>query len=384
MTKTYSGSRIAKAGKQLIGDDIAARDEALEVLSYWRFSHEKPLDNALKLLQEHATAKDKHAIFAKRLKRYRSIDGKLRRFPSMSLKAMQDIGGARAIVSTTKQAKQIARSLKKRPEFKNSLGNVLFKNYVEEPKADGYRGYHLVGSFPDGAGANRKIELQIRTKLQHDWATTLEVVELFTGQALKSNRGSDDWKSFFRNVSMQFAVMEKDSLFGRLKPSAKFEAYGRQLLIEDENKYERIKSCLAVKKQVTKLNIVSVLEAFAHSLKMTDDWLNDSSVKVSGYVLLMVDTSDPTRSTVQGRFFSESDISLAEKEYAEIERSTVDNQSIVVALVSTTAVGGIREAFPNYFADSTDFLTHLRLIIAAPVTLPTENFLSGMFKRLTR
>ena len=383
MTKTYSGSRIAKAGKQLIGDDIAARDEALEVLSYWRFSHEKPLDNALKLLQEHATAKDKHAIFAKRLKRYRSIDGKLRRFPSMSLKAMQDIGGARAIVSTTKQAKQIARSLKKRPEFKNSLGNVLFKNYVEEPKADGYRGYHLVGSFPDGAGANRKIELQIRTKLQHDWATTLEVVELFTGQALKSNRGSDDWKSFFRNVSMQFAVMEKDSLFGRLKPSAKFEAYGRQLLI-DENKYERIKSCLAVKKQVTKLNIVSVLEAFAHSLKMTDDWLNDSSVKVSGYVLLMVDTSDPTRSTVQGRFFSESDISLAEKEYAEIERSTVDNQSIVVALVSTTAVGGIREAFPNYFADSTDFLTHLRLIIAAPVTLPTENFLSGMFKRLTR
>jgi len=64
MTKTYSGSRIAKAGKQLIGDDIAARDEALEVLSYWRFSHEKPLDNALKLLQEHATAKDRHAIFA--------------------------------------------------------------------------------------------------------------------------------------------------------------------------------------------------------------------------------------------------------------------------------------------------------------------------------
>ena len=112
-------------------------------------------------------------------------------------------------------------------------------------------GTHFVGGagppFPDGAGANRKIELQIRTKLQHDWATTLEVVELFTGQALKSNRGSDDWKSFFRNVSMQFAVMEKDSLFGRLKPSAKFEAYGRQLLIEDENKYERIKSCLAVK-----------------------------------------------------------------------------------------------------------------------------------------
>jgi len=178
--------------------------------------------------------------------------------------------------------------------------------------------------------------------------------------------------------------MEKDTLFGRLKPNAKFEAYGRQLLIEDENKYKRIESCLAVKKQVTKLNIVSVLEAFAHSLKMTDDWLNDSSVKVSGYVLLMVDTSDPARSTVEGRFFAESDISMAEKEYAEIERSTVDDQNIVVALVSTTAVGGIREAFPNYFADSTDFLTHLRLIIAAPVTLPSDNFLSGMLKRLTR
>ncbi len=377
MSKTYSGKRVAKAGKQLIGTDKTARDEALEVLSYWRFSHEKPLENALTILRQIATSKDKHAIFAKRLKRFRSISGKLERFPDMSLKTMQDIGGCRAIVSTTKQVKQIVRELKKRPQFKNSLGKIRFKDYLDKPKADGYRGYHLVGKFDDGSGEKRNIELQIRTKLQHDWATTLEVVELFTGQALKSNRGSEEWHEFFREVSTQFAIMEKASVFKTLKPSAKLEAYGRHLLAGDEQKEDRIRSCVAVKGYANKLNINTILEAFANSLRITDDWLKESSV--DGYVLLEVDTSASRQSTVKGKFFSKEDIEEAEREYTQLEKSTAETQSKVVALLSTTAVGGIREAYPNYFADSTDFLKHLRLILDAPVTLPTKRSLSNAF-----
>ena len=357
MPKTFSGNRVHKAGKQLIGHDKEAHDEAFEVLSYWRFSHEKPLENALTILGKIATSRDKNAIFAKRLKRYRSISGKLERFPDMSLKTMQDIGGCRAIVSTTKQVKQIVRELKKRPQFKNSLGKVRFKDYLDRPKKDGYRGYHLVGKFDDGVGEKRNIELQIRTKLQHDWATTLEVVELFTGQALKSNRGSEDWHEFFQEVSTQFAIMEKASLFQTLKHSQKLEAYGRHLLAGDGKKDDRIRSCIAVKNQASRLNINSILEAYAHSLKITDDWLKQSSV--DGYVLLEVETNWPNQSTVKGKLFLKEDIEEAERIYTQLEKSTAETQNKVVALLSTTAVDGIREAYPNYIADSTDFLKHL-------------------------
>lgn len=383
MSETYSGKQISRAGKQLVSDNAEEREEGQKVLSYWRLSHEKPLENALEILRTITIEKDKNATFAKRLKRKFSISGKLERFPEMSLKTMQDIGGCRAIVSTPKQVKQIARILKKRPEFKNNLGKVRFKDYLDHPKDDGYRGYHLIGKFSDSAGKSRNIELQIRTKLQHNWATTLEVVELFTGQALKSNKAEEKWQTFFKNVSAQFSVMEKAPLFSTLSKQKKLEAYGEQLLANDEGKHERIKTCIDVKDQARKLDIVSVLEAYAHSLKVTDDWLKEKS-SVNGYVLLEINKDKSGAGTIKGSFYLEEDIELAEKEYTKIESLAADTEGTVVALVSTTAVGGIREAYPNYFADSADFLEHIKLIIQAPVSMPKESILTKILRSFRR
>jgi len=40
------------------------------------------------------------------------------------------------------------------------------------------------------------IEIQIRSKLQHIWATAVETVGFFTGQAIKSNEGEKEWNDF--------------------------------------------------------------------------------------------------------------------------------------------------------------------------------------------
>ncbi|MES2088944.1 MAG: (p)ppGpp synthetase, partial [Pseudomonadota bacterium] len=52
----------------------------------------------------------------------------------------------------------------------------------------------------------------------------------------------------------------------------------------------------------------------------------------------------------------------AETDYTKAEQQHAKSDEIVVALVSATALGGIKEAYPNYFADSTEFLKHLLLI----------------------
>lgn len=374
MAKQFSGKQVIKAGEELTKLeklDEESFESAFNVLSYWRFSHEKPLENALSTLREVALQKDRGAIFAKRLKRYISIVMKLRRFPAMKLKNMQDIGGCRAIVSNPKKVYQIVRELKTKPEFRSEDGKIRFKDYIETPKEDGYRGYHLIGKFYGPGDEKRSIELQIRTRLQHDWATTLEIVDLFTGQALKSNQGEIDWKEFFLSVSQQFALMESIHLFNTFSNEKKFNEYVNKLEEASSEKSSRLKSCLKAQQYTTKLDVVRLLEAYAHSLKIADERIEEA--ERDGYVLLEVDTKE---AIVTSSLFDNDENEEAEKMYAEAEKRATAKEGLVVALVSTTAVGGIKEAYPNYFADSTDFLKHLILVMRVNIGGHDTNFRS--------
>lgn len=58
-------------------------------------------------------------------------------------------------------------------------------DYIKSPKEDGYRSLHLVFACNNGAGgiARFNLELQLRTRLQHDWSTALETA----GSVFKMN-----------------------------------------------------------------------------------------------------------------------------------------------------------------------------------------------------
>jgi len=64
--------------------------------------------------------------------------------------------------------------------------------------------------------------------------------------------------------------------------------------------------------------------------------------------------------------------------YTEAEKQSAGKEYIVVALVSTVALGGIKEAYPNYFADSTEFLKYLLFVTNAPPQ-KDRGFLSSLF-----
>ena len=84
-------------------------------------------------------------------------------------------------------------------------------DYISRPKSDGYRSHHLKLNFNGTRTQNhngRRIEIQVRTRLRHSWATAVEAVGMFRGEHLKSHQGSDAWLRLFTLMSAEFALSE--------------------------------------------------------------------------------------------------------------------------------------------------------------------------------
>ena len=204
----YSGNQINKAGK-IIADPFSTpkeREEALVILNNWRAAHAYPLQVICSNLRQ----KNPDAIVVQRLKRLESITGKIQRFPEMQLYKMQDLGGCRVIVDTIKQVYEAI------DKYKSSRIRHILKreyDYIANPKESGYRSYHMVYQFhsesKDTYNKNMFIEIQFRTKLQHMWATAVEMMGIYTKSNLKSSQGDYDILRFFTLVSSLFAIQEK-------------------------------------------------------------------------------------------------------------------------------------------------------------------------------
>lgn len=276
----------------------------------------------------------------------------------MKLKNMQDIGGCRVVLSSEKKLRKIVRELKKSPEFEMINGKYRHKDYIKSPKNDGYRSYHIVGKFNDTNNEIKNIEIQLRTRVQHYWATALEIVDLFTGQALKSNQGDEEWKNFFHNTSIQFSTIDSIHMHEQLEPSLRKDIYVK--MIDGD---ERLLQTRALtKKGCDKLKVFEKLQAYSNSLKIIDDTLKNEEAGVAGYVLLKIDTTHDAHATIDSSIFKKADSLLAEESYIKAEKEAASRKGIIVALVSTAAVGDIQEAYPNYFADSTMFLEYLNIV----------------------
>jgi len=360
----YTKKQVERAGKKLLCDSLLSNKkeftEVMDILSFWRFSHEKPLEKAFKLLQVEVKKVEKNPIFGKRLKRQISISSKLQRFEKMSLKNMQDIGGCRAVVANQKKIRKIIRGLKKHSEFKTKEGNFRTKDYIKTPKKDGYRSYHIVGRFSDQFEEKRQIEIQLRTYIQHYWATALEIVDLFTNQALKSNQGDAKWAELFKGTSSLFELIEDIPLFYSLSPKDRWLKFSKVV----KNNRNATDLCKSIKKLIPQLRVIQSLEAYANSLQIMNKQIE--SKPVNGYVILVVKIKK-NEGEVLIRVFTPEEAEEAEREYIQQEKNFAGENNIVVAMVLTSSMEEVKNAYPNYFADSSSFITLLQLIKTADI-----------------
>jgi hypothetical protein len=336
----FTKGEVNKAGQVLVGsgssEDLAW---AYRVLGNWRACHGYPINTF------QATLRGKlgrlginDALVAQRLKRTPSIITKLKRFDKMQLARMQDIGGLRAVVATIADVRRLQEEYKKGAgPFRHEL--ISEKDYIKEPKTDGYRSVHLVFRYKSKrapAYDGLSIELQIRTKLQHAWATAVETMSTFLGKALKADQGDREWQHFFAITASAFAYLESSPLvpgYQHLYP-----AETSNLVMVSERG----------------LGVLAKLKAFSHAV-------HDITRAGKGTYHLI--TLDSAKKTVTICPYSRTNLSEAVKDYAQIEARALGGEPIEAVLVSAGPVSQLRRAYPNYFLDTNEFVTRVEGII---------------------
>ena len=198
----HSNSQVRKASK-VVGKGQGTLEEtaaARDVLSNYRLAHAFPLNTVTVTVKARALAVNSDAVVAQRHKRMPTILDKLKRHPSMSVTTMQDLGGCRVVLESVAEVDELVEVLRESPRSSNPVRRVY--DYLRDdpgPRNSGYRGVHLVYEY----GASKEeyhglqIELQVRTQLQHAWATAVETMDLFSGSELKYGKGDPEVLRFF-------------------------------------------------------------------------------------------------------------------------------------------------------------------------------------------
>ncbi len=126
-------------------------------------------------------------LVAQRLKRMNQIIHKLERFPETNLARIEDIGGCRAVVETSRDMNLVLAKIQSNWEI------VRIRNYVDVPKISGYRAIHLVTERD-----RHRIEVQLRTKGQQAWANAVEKIGARYQVPLKDEIGPEELMNWLR------------------------------------------------------------------------------------------------------------------------------------------------------------------------------------------
>jgi len=335
----YSRREVNWAGSYFAHDTSFNQKEmerAIDIVDNFRAAHAFPLNTIQNRLRIHAKAIDGQSIIAQRLKRYSSIWLKLERFDQMELWDMQDIGGCRAVVNNLNDVNRLV-NVYKSSRIRHRLSHE--DDYIQRPRDSGYRSRHLVYRYISDRSEvynGLKIEVQIRTPIQHAWATTVETVDAFTQQALKSSMGRSDWERFFQLMGTEMAFHEDT-------PPVPGTPTDRRELRQE------LKAC------ADELQVVTILAGFTTALRVTR--YASAKNRDAAYFLLSLD-NDAERLIVTG--YNRRESKRAAKAYANKEKKIRDRKGRDAVLVSVDSIRNLQRAYPNYFADTRMFVQRLK------------------------
>lgn len=174
-----------------------------------------------------------------------------------------------------------------------------------------------------------RIEIQIRSRLQHAWATAIETIDTFTNQAIKSGLGDPEWRNFFALCSSAIAAEEKSAAVPGMPA-----LYGETI---DQLRH-----------LYWKLGVEAKFLGLSAGMMVTD------RIDPAKEYLLILDSKE--RVTRVRSFNKPEDASRA---YIDLERDTLGNPDIQAVLVSVGSISALKRAYPNYYLDNHELLSFL-------------------------
>jgi hypothetical protein len=354
-TPHYSRAEVDEAGQVLIRDDEDVvvgpadltpeetadlgwrkwheRNEAIEVINNWRSSHSYPLNAFTVVLRTRARAVNRRAVVSQRIKRLPAIEFKLREFRRrrkvLALSDMQDIGGCRAVLPSVQEVRKLVTLYQ---AGRRSAQQLDYPNdYITKPKHTGYRSFHLIYRYRGRKKAHHgmRIEIQLRSNLQHIWATAVETAGTFQRQALKSSRGDKRWRRFFSLMGTQMAMREGTPPVPNTPDGSELKDQLRSL--------------------ATELQVESRLTAYGTAMRETETLAKDSRY----YLLELMPGAEGVGSTLTITGFKAKEREAATQAYQKAEQGKAGAD---IVLVSVESLDALKRAYPSYFLDTRQFV----------------------------
>ncbi|NOY72317.1 MAG: (p)ppGpp synthetase [Gammaproteobacteria bacterium] len=315
-----SKSRVNRAGKNI--RKRIALPEDYDVLEEWRSAHRAVLNTFQAILRNRT--KGISITVAQRHKRRATIIDKLSRYPSMQLARMDDVAGCRLIFNDIQSLYEFRKEFHE-SHFHHKIKNKIDKyDYIKKPKESGYRGIHDVYGYDVNSVTGRPlkgllIEIQYRTKIQHAWATAVEVVGFITSSQPKFQKGDTRYQHAMALAS-EITARSKEDCNGPYP---------------EKNGNELVSEFIALDKE---LSLVNTLRG-----------LNEVDVEVSSRrnVILII---SPDGDLETKTYRSATD---ALRNLFELEK---ENPGFDIVLVKADTPEDVRFAFKNYFSDTKDFV----------------------------
>ncbi|WP_146113081.1 RelA/SpoT domain-containing protein [Paracoccus yeei] len=325
---------VAEYSKREIKDAGAALRERMpyteEAVRTFRVAHNWRMAHALPMIREKTQLTrlvGDNGDTAGRIKRMDSIRKKLRRSP-ITLDRMQDLAGIRAIVGSVDEVRRAEAWYLARADQV-----ARHDDYIASPKAGGYRSVHLIRRYAGSSEAHQgqKVEIQIRTRLQHVWATAGEAIGALRGEDLKAGEGHAGWLRLLAIMSGHFAAME-----GCPMPPG-----------VSSNPDDRRDELRALDADLSAAEVLSKMGAHERG----------SSANEIAYLVRLdagsnTVTIEPKPSYLEGGegYFAQSDA----------------GERVQSVLVSVNGLDALRRTYANYFLDVGPFLFQLRQAMGRP------------------
>lgn len=339
MTDPLSKNQVKKAGRVLADRTVdGPRAEwARSVADKWRSAHREPLEEMERIVRDAARelfGEVDGVFIASRIKRLDSIIGKLRR-PGLSVKLneMNDIAGCRIVVPAIEDVWPLVERLRAVSPLKDVNG---VKDYIghPHPRGDGYRSIHLITRHDAESVGLRGLfcETQVRTRLQHAWATALETYDVAEREMLKFGAGSREASRFFLLASALFAEMEGMPMVAGV-PASTGEVLEELRSIEG------------------RAHIADKLRACSGSVTI----LSGEEFSEAAYCVLDIDYE---LQYTKLYLFPEKDASSAEALCFKLEQRERRGDALLkdALLVKVSSLKNLKEAYPNYLTDVRAFL----------------------------